>query len=123
MSDAITNLRTLLAGMGGVPTKQVKDGAFEEVSYVVGGLLVQLLSDYGTWRANLAYLEGVLFPASFWLAALDGSASPPEPAVTPEDLDRLEARLSEVVGTAHHLAPAVEAMGVSYRLSMKDRFG
>jgi hypothetical protein len=49
---------------------------------IVFGMLACLIGEYGNWRVNIGQVGGTLLPASFWLAALDGHDTFPDPPVT-----------------------------------------
>jgi hypothetical protein len=98
-------------------------GAFAEITYVLKHLSVQFLAEYGSWRVNIRYCDRPLFPASFWMAALRGSAIYPEPVVTEEDIDHLVSGIRQIVEDARSLAPTVEATGEAYRRAMRERLG
>ncbi|HEX7739505.1 MAG TPA: hypothetical protein VF426_07640 [Marmoricola sp.] len=93
--------------------------------------MLVLDSDYGTWRATMAYRNGALLPASFWLAALEGVDAPPSPAVTAADLTKFADRLALIVESAARLAPIAEQLGerfeaawsAEHRISGDDGLG
>lgn len=121
VTDTVGRLHALLSDLGVSLIKEVKDGGFKESTYITSTLSVRLISEYGSWRANLGYRRGRYFPASFWLEALNGSTSFPEPAVTEEDLDRLVVQLPHLVDQSGGLVTRVEAIGSAYRQAMKER--
>ena len=122
MDDAPDRLRTLLVQLGAEAVSSVKGGHASDEAYLVSGLMVHISSEYGVSRVNLSLGSSAQLPASFWLAALDGHADYPDPAVTEEDLPRLIARLPELIGEAPRLSPAVVAMGKQYSNAMRSRF-
>jgi hypothetical protein len=109
--DVVARLRARLMELGAIQVKESRDGASSIETYDVASVHVSLESDYGAWRANLGFDGGALMPASFWMAALDGSRTVPVPAVTDEDLPRLVALIPALLAQAPSLAPVVSAMG------------
>jgi hypothetical protein len=121
MQESIERLQALLLRLGGVLGQRAEEGAFAELTYALNSVMIQLVAEYGAWRANIRYKDRPFFPASFWIAALDGSTAHPEPAVTEHDIDHLLSSLAQIVAEASTLAPTVEAMGESYRRAMRER--
>ena len=120
-SDSVARLESLLRGLGANRSEERQEDAHSETTYVIGALSVHLFADYGSWRANVSLGGGPQFPASFWVAALGGSTSFPEPVVTPEDLERLATALPQLLAEASLVEPSVHAMGDQYRKAMKER--
>lgn len=121
MQESIERLQALLLRLGAVLGQRTEEGAFAELTYALNSVVIQLVAEYGTWRATIRYKDHPFFPASFWIAALGGSAVHPEPAVTEHDIDHLLSSLAQIVAEASILAPMVEAMGESYWRAMRDR--
>lgn len=121
MREVIDHIRNALQAMGALLTDDTADGAFRELTYQLRDLRVQFLSEYGGWRSNLAWADGPMCPASFWIAALDGDNEPPEPAVTAEDLLRLSQRLPELVDRASELSNRVAIMADTYRRNTREK--
>jgi hypothetical protein len=119
---AIDRLRQRLRELGATRTGADDGGAFREETYSLGRVLLRLTSEYGAWRATLALASEPFFPASFWIAALDGEPVFPDPPVTDEDVARVADRLPELVQRAPDVSPAVAAMGAEYSRAMRDRF-
>jgi hypothetical protein len=97
-------------------------GAFGQLVYHLGDLVFQLTSEYGAWRVNVGLGDGALFPASFWIAALDGGDTFPDPPVSDEDIDRLTERLAELIDRAQDVSERVAAIGEQYSRTMRERF-
>jgi len=121
MHDAAGRLRTLLEDMGAATTSDVSDGAFRDEVYTVRGIGVRISSEYGNARVNLSCGSVPSSPASFWLAALDGAADYPDPAVTEEDMESVLTRLPELAEKAPQLSPTVAAMHRQYIKATKER--
>jgi hypothetical protein len=120
--DAVVRLREALNREGASLVRESRDGAFAEEIYQVGHTMVELAADYGVWRVNVGFEEESLYPASFWIAALDGETAYPDPAAVESDVDRLADRLSIVLHDADRLLPVVADMGVQYTRMMHERF-
>jgi hypothetical protein len=100
LEDGGTLLRTELEQLGGTPISDARTDRGGEAIYRIGELEIHVISEYGATYANVALDGGRLFPASFWLAALDGDSAYPHPAVTDRDLARLASQLPDLVRTA-----------------------
>jgi len=119
MIRAVEALRANLEKRPGVIVREATDGAFSVAKYQVGPVTVHLLTEYGTSRVKITYLDGPESPASFWLAAADGSGDVPFPAVTQEDLDRLNSRLELILDNAEQLQKTVKEIDRKYRDLMR----
>lgn len=122
MIGAIDRLRHRLQELGATRTGADDAGAFGEETYTFRHLMLRLTSEYGAWRVTASLGQPQqFFPASFWIAALDGETAFPDPAVTDEDVDRVADRLPELVKRADEVSVVVAAMGAEYSRAMRDR--
>lgn len=96
-------------------------GPFTSASLVLGGVVFDLASDYGVCRLNIGIEGRALYPASFWLAALDGSSEFPDPPVTDEDLERVIQSLLVLLESAPDLEESVKSLGEDYSAAMRER--
>lgn len=122
MIAAIDRLRQQLHELGATRIAEDDAEAFAEETYRLDDMLVRLTSEYGKWRVTACLAPGPFYPASFWIAALDGDDAFPDPPVTDEDVDKVADRLPELTGRAANVSLAVAAMGAEYSKVMRDRF-
>ena len=120
--EGVDQLRQRLDELGATPIGENCDGAFRDETFRLGGVLLRLTSEYGNWRVTIAQTSGPYFPASFWVAALDGELAVPDPPASQEDVVQIADRLPELVQRASEVSPAVAVMGAHYSTSMTDRF-
>ena len=113
-------LRSRLLELGAHVDAQAS-GPFASATFVLDGLVFELTSDYGNWRLNIAIQGRSLYPASFWLAVLDGKSQVPDPPVGEEDMVRVIESLPRLLERAPDLLESVESIGEDYAASMRER--
>ena len=122
MRREVNGLAAALTEAGGTVVAENVDGAFSSTTVRLNGVDFQLLSEYGRWRVNIGLVgTGSVAPASFWLAALSGEDTFPDPPTTDEDLTRAAAHFRALVSNATTLSARVERMAKQYSESMKQR--
>ncbi len=113
--------RARLLDLGGCLEAE-SDGLFAVATFSLGGLVFDLISEYGDWRLNVGVRGRSKYPASFWLAALAGRTDFPDPPVTDEDLERVIEHLPLLVKSASELEGRAEELGRAYSAAMRERF-
>lgn len=113
-------LRNYLLHLGAfLETKS--NGPFTSETFVVGEVAFELTLEYGIPFLNIGVGGSASFPASFWLAALEGRAEFPDPPVTDEDLAGVIAKLTELIERAPELEASVEVLGDEYSAAIRER--
>ncbi len=121
MMAAIDRMRERLQQAGATLVGQRDDGPFTDVTYQVGDLIIRLVSEYGTWRANIGLVDGPEYPASFWITALAGGEAFPDPPVTDEDLSRMVEKVADLLHRGPDVVAQVAEMGEQYAKAMRER--
>jgi hypothetical protein len=115
----LTAFHDELRGLEATQIEQVSDHSFDRTTYELDRFVVTVIRAQDTWQVWLGWDERNDYPASFWLAALAGSADLPDREADYVALAHFSHQLPIVVSDWVRLEPLVTAIGVAARQQLR----
>ena len=87
----------------------------------VDGVRISVRREYDSWSVEVAGPDGVSFPPSFWVHAVESRAELPDPVGGLSWVAELDAVLDAVIDNAATLRPALDVMRMEYEQQLSER--